>query len=310
MLVTGATGYVGGRLLGELAGRRVRLRCLARRPAALVGRVGPGVEVVGGDVRDWCSLERALRGVEAAYYLVHRMAGSRDYAQEDREAAECFGAVAREAGVRRIVYLGGLGDESDPRLSAHLRSRHEVGRILRGSGVETIEFRASMVIGAGSLSFELLRALTERLPVMVCPRWLATPTQPIAVADVVAYLVAALALPAGPSRVFEVGTPEVTTYRDLIREYARQRGLRRWLVTVPVLTPRLSAAWLAVVTPARYEVGRHLIEGLRNPMVVRDPAAREVFSIRPMGVAEAIGRALAELGGGAGVAAADGVGGR
>ena len=172
--------------------------------------------------------------------------------------------------MRRIIYLGGLGDDADPNLSPHLRSRHEVGQILRDSGVETVEFRASMVIGAGSLSFELVKSLTDRLPVMLCPRWLTTPTQPIAVDDVLAYLLAAKDLPPGESRIFEVGGTDVVTYGDLIREYARQKGLRRWLISVPVLTPYLSGLWLALVTPASFEVGRHLIEGLKNPTVVRD----------------------------------------
>jgi uncharacterized protein YbjT (DUF2867 family) len=192
------------------------------------------------------------------------------------------------------LYLGGLGDDADPKLSPHLRSRHEVGQILRGSGVETIEFRASLVIGTGSLSFDLVKSLTDRLPVMLCPRWLTTPTQPVAVDDVLAYLVAANALPPGDSRIFEIGSPDATTYGNMIHEYARQKGLRRWLISVPVLTPYLSSLWLAVVTPTAFEVGRHLIEGLKNPTVVRDRTALEVFSmIRPMGIREAIQKALA-----------------
>ena len=195
--------------------------------------------------------------------------------------------------MRRIIYLGGLGDDADPKLSPHLRSRHEVGKILRDSGVETIEFRASLVIGTGSLSFDLVKSLTDRLPVMLCPRWLTTPTQPIAVDDVLAYLLAAKDLPPGESRIFEIGSPDVTTYGGMIREYARQKGLRRWLISVPVLTPYLSSLWLALVTPASFEVGRHLIEGLKNPTVVRDKTALDVFPIRPMGIREAIQKALA-----------------
>ncbi len=166
-------------------------------------------------------------------------------------------------------------------------------RFLRESGIETIEFRAGMVIGAGSLSFQLMKSLTDRLPIMICPRWLITPTQPIAVDDVLAYLTAAKDLPKGKSRIFEIGSPDVVTYGNLIREYARQQGLRRWLIFVPILTPYLSGLWLALVTPATYEVGRHLIEGLKNPTVVRDSTALDVFSIRPMRVKEAIQRAIA-----------------
>lgn len=294
ILLTGGSGYVGGRLIPLLEQRRAGLRCLVRNPERMQSRVQPTTEVVRGDVLDRPSLEAALRGIHTAYYLVHLMSGSgsKDFEQEDRRAAEFFAGAARETGVRRIIYLGGLGDDADPKLSPHLRSRHEVGQILRDSGVETIEFRASMVIGAGSLSFELMRSLTDRLPVMLCPRWLTTPTQPIAVDDVLAYLLAALDLPPGESRTFEVGGLDVTTYGDLIREYARQKGLRRRLISVPVLTPWLSGLWLALVTPTNFEVGRHLIEGLKNPTVVRDPTALEVFPIRPMGVKEAIRRSM------------------
>ncbi|QDV37692.1 NAD(P)H-binding protein [Tautonia plasticadhaerens] len=294
ILLTGGSGYVGGRLIPPLERRGVRLRCLARNPERLRPRVREETEVVPGDVLDRSSLDRALRGVHTAYYLVHLMsgAGSRDFERADRQAAGNFADAAREAGVRRLIYLGGLGDDADPGLSPHLRSRHEVGDILRGSGVETVEFRASMVVGAGSLSFQLMKSLTDRLPVMLCPRWLTTPTQPIAVDDVLAYLLAALDLPPGGSRTFEVGGTDVVSYGDLIREYARQVGLRRWLISVPVLTPWLSGLWLALVTPASFVVGRHLIEGLKNPTVVRDRAALEAFPIRPMGVGEAIRRSL------------------
>lgn len=292
VLLTGASGYVGGRLLKLLKKQRVIVRCLARTPDKLRPEVGEGAEIIQGDVLDPASLDKALHGVHASYYLVHLMTDSKDFESEDRQAARNFADAAKKAGVRRIIYLGGLGDDTDPNLSPHLRSRHEVGDILRASGVETIEFRAGMVVGAGSLSYRLLKSLTDRLPVMICPRWLTTPTQPIAVDDVLAYLVAARELPAGESRTFEIGGTEVVTYADLIREYARQKGLRRWLIFVPVLTPYLSGLWLALVTPAVYEVGRHLIEGLKNPTVVRDKTALKAFSIRPMGVKEAIGRAI------------------
>jgi uncharacterized protein YbjT (DUF2867 family) len=296
VLVTGGSGYVGGRLIPLLERLPLRLRCLARDPDELRPRVGPATEVVAGDVLDPGSLDAALRGVHTAYYLIHLMSEADDFAARDRDAAVHFADAAKRAGVRRIVYLGGLGDDADPDLSSHLRSRHEVGRVLRASGVETVELRASLVIGAGSLSFRLVRSLTDRLPVMLCPRWLDTPTQPIAADDVLAYLVAARDLPPGASRVVEVGGADVTSYGGLIREYARQRGLRRWLVRVPVLTPYLSGLWLALVTPAKSAVGRHLIEGLKNPTVVRNAsAARDTFpTVRPVGVGEAIRRALAE----------------
>jgi uncharacterized protein YbjT (DUF2867 family) len=296
VLLTGGSGYVGGRLVPLLEKQGVRLRCLARTPDKMRPRVQPGTEIVQGDVMDPASLDRAMQGVHTAYYLVHLMSGSKDFEKEDRQAATNFAQATKKAGVGRIIYLGGLGDDGDPKLSPHLRSRHEVGQILRDSGVETIEFRASLVIGTGSLSFDLVKSLTDRLPVMLCPRWLTTPTQPIAVDDVLAYLLAAKDLPPGESRIFEIGSPDVTTYGGMIREYARQKGLRRWLISVPVLTPYLSSLWLALVTPAAFEVGRHLIEGLKNPTVVIDRSALDVFPIRPMGIREAIQKALGRQG--------------
>jgi uncharacterized protein YbjT (DUF2867 family) len=220
------------------------------------------------------------------------MGGNGDFVEQDRRAARNFADAASQAGVERIVYLGGLGIESGG-LSQHLRSRQETGEILRQGGAAVIEFRASVILGSGSLSFELIRALTERLPVMICPRWVATPAQPIAIEDVVAYLVAALDLPAGHgSSVFEIGGADRVSYGEIMREYARQRGLRRLLISVPVLTPRLSSLWLGLVTPIYARIGRSLIEGMRNPTVVRDDAALRTFSIRPVGLAEGIRRAL------------------
>ena len=292
ILLTGATGYVGARLLPLLERQSTRLRCLARNPR-LQSLVNARTELVVGDVLDASSLKAALEGVHTAYYLVHLMSSSSNFQKDDRQAAENFAGAAREAGVKRIIYLGGLGDDSDPQLSPHLRSRHEVGQILRDSGVETIEFRASMVIGAGSLSYDLMKSLTERLPVMICPRWVSVRTQPIAIDDVLAYLLAAKDLDGKGSRIFEVGGADAVRYLDMIREYARQRGLHRWLISVPLLTPYLSGLWLALVTPTSYEVGRHLIEGLRNPTVVRDKTALEVFPIRPLSSRQAIVKALA-----------------
>jgi uncharacterized protein YbjT (DUF2867 family) len=295
VLLTGGSGYVGGRLIPLLERSSVQLRCLARDPDKLRSRVRPATEIVRGDVRNASSLDQALKGVHTAYYLIHLMSGSKDFEVEDRQASRTFAESAHRAGLRRIIYLGGLGDDADPKLSPHLRSRHEVGQILRDSGVETIEFRASLVIGSGSLSFDLVMALTHRLPIMLCPRWLTTPTQPIAVDDVLAYLLAAKNMPPSESRLFEIGGTDVVTYGDILREYARQKGLRRWLISVPVLTPYLSSLWLALVTPASFEVGKHLIEGLKNPTVVRDNKALRMFPIRPMGIREAIQKALAPV---------------
>jgi uncharacterized protein YbjT (DUF2867 family) len=290
VLLTGATGYVGGRLLAELERRGVALRCFLRRPESLRGRAAPSTELAAGDALDAQAVARALGAVDAAYYLIHSMGGE-DFAARDREAARIFGTAAREAGVKRIVYLGGLG-ENVGGLSEHLQSRQETGEILRESGVPVVEFRASIVLGSGSLSFEMIRALVERLPVMICPRWVAVESQPIAVEDVIAYLAAALDLPAGAERVYEIGGPDRVTYGDLMREYARQRGLKRLLVPVPLLTPRLSSLWLGLVTPLYARVGRKLVDSMRNPTVVRDPAALLVFPVKPRGVREAIARAL------------------
>jgi uncharacterized protein YbjT (DUF2867 family) len=245
---------------------------------------------VAGDALDGTAVRRALEDVDVAYYLIHAMGSPDAFEQLDRRAARTFAEAARDAGVRRIVYLGGLGE--GPQLSPHLSSRQEVGHVLASTGVGTIEFRASIVIGSGSLSFELVRALTERLPVMITPRWVRTRAQPIAIEDVIAYLVAALDVEAVGHVVFEIGGADIATYGELMREYAHQRGLRRLLVPVPLLTPRLSSLWLGLVTPVYARVGRALIESLPNETVVRNPSALERFPIRPRGYRAAIERAL------------------
>ncbi|HWH15019.1 MAG TPA: NAD(P)H-binding protein, partial [Miltoncostaeaceae bacterium] len=279
VLLTGPTGYIGGRLLAALQERGVRVRCLTRRPEALHD-LGPRTEVVRADVRARPTLGPALDGVDTAYYLVHSMGSRGAFAAEDRMAARNFADAARVAGVRRIVYLGGLG--RGRRLSSHLASRHEVGRILAGSGIPCLEFRAGPVVGSGSLSFEIVRALVRRLPVMVTPRWVRTMTQPIAAEDVIAYLLAALEQPEGARGVYEIGGPERMSYEGLMREYARQRGLERRVVRVPVLTPRVSSVWLGLVTPVYARVARKMIDGLRNETVVHDDSARRDFPhIRP-----------------------------
>ena len=292
ILLTGATGCIGGRLLAALEARGHAVRCMTRRPSALAGRVGAGTEAVYGDCLDAASLGAPLDGVDTAYYLVHSMGGGADFEARDRAAARNFGAAARAAGVGRIVYVGGLGAQAG--LSRHLRSRHETGEVLRESGVPVVELRSGIVLGAGSLSFELIRALVERLPVMICPAWVRTPTQPIALADLVAYLVAVLDLPPGESRVFEVGGVDVVSYAAIMREYARQRGLRRWLIPVPLLTPYLSSLWLGLTTPVYARVGRELVDGLRTATVASDDAARTAFPVRPLGLRQAIARAVDE----------------
>ena len=288
VLLTGATGYVGGRLLRVLEERGQLVRCLTRRPDAVAAHRDT-TTVVAGDVLELDSLRPAMRGVETAFYLVHSMSSGTHFEEQDRRGAANFAAAAREAGVRRIVYLGGLGAGGD--LSSHLESRQEVGRILADSGVKTIEFRASIVIGSGSLSFEMLRRLVERLPVMITPRWVRTKAQPIAIEDVLSYLVAALDVELDGSAVFEIGGAEQVSYEELMREYARQLGVRRWIIPVPFLTARLSSLWLGLVTPVYARVGRKLIDSLPHETVVRGTGAARAFSIQPRGYREAIARA-------------------
>jgi uncharacterized protein YbjT (DUF2867 family) len=289
VLLTGATGYVGGRLLHRLeADGRHRVRCLTRRPEALAGRTAATTEVFAGDVLEPGALAAAMRGVHTAYYLVHSMGDSGDFEALDRLAASNFANAARQAAVSRIVYLGGLGDGRD--LSSHLASRQEVGQILRSSGVATVEFRASIVIGSGSASYEIVRALVESLPVMVTPRWVETAAQPIAIEDVVDYLVAALDYEG--TAVFEIGGQDRVTYAEILREYSRQRGLRRRQVRLPVLTPRGSRFFLGLLTPVYGRVAGAMVDSLRNETVVRTGAALDAFPVRPRGLREAIARAL------------------
>lgn len=290
ILLTGATGYVGGRLLKALEAAGHQVRCAVRRPAEIHSSAA-GTVAVPADVLDRESIGAAMRGVETAYYLVHSMKSERSFAEADREGARNFAQAARAAGVRRIIYLGGLGNPNAT-LSAHLRSRHEVGDLLRASGVQVIEFRASAIIGAGSLSFEMMRALAERLPLMITPRWVTIEAQPIFINDVIHYLLAALVLDTTASCIFEIGGAERVSYGEMIREYARQRGLRRAMIRVPVLTPRLSSWWLMLVTPVQAQVGRELIEGVRNETIISDDLALRTFSLRPIGIREAIAQAL------------------
>lgn len=291
VLITGATGYVGGRLLPLLESRGYRVRCLARRPDVLREKVAAATEVVAGDVLDRPSLDAALAGVDTAYYLVHSMGSRGSFEDADRRAASNFGEAANAAGVGRIIYLGGLGDDTQA-LSPHLRSRQECGDVLRASGVPVLEFRASIVIGSGSLSFEMIRALVERLPVMITPRWVKVPAQPIAIDDLLQYLLAALDLPVSAYRIYEIGGADQVTYADAMHVYARERGLRVRMIPVPMLTPYLSSLWLGLVTPLYARIGRKLIESIVHPTIVRDDVALRTFAVRPMGMEAAVRRAL------------------
>jgi uncharacterized protein YbjT (DUF2867 family) len=291
ILIAGATGYVGGELLKPLLREGYTVRCLARRPDVLREMKLPGLEVVAGDVLNAASVKAAMAGVSTAYYLVHSMGSTQSFEEQDRIGAQNFADAARNAGVQRIIYLGGLG-HSNEQLSPHLRSRHEVGEILRSTCVPVIEFRASVVIGSGSLSFEMIRSLVERLPVMIAPRWVSVAAQPIAVADLLAYLLAALDYPTETSKIFEIGGSDQTSYGDMMHEYARQRGLKRLFISVPFLTPRLSSLWLGLVTPLYVRVGRKLIDSIRHSTVVEDRTALDEFTIRPCGLREAMAVAI------------------
>lgn len=297
ILVTGVTGYVGGRLVPRLLAEGYRIRVLVRgRPERLRGRPWrEKVDVVVGDVLQPDDLTAAMDGVDVAYYLIHSMRGNDEFSQRDVQAASNFAAAAAAAGVGRIIYLGGLGDP-DADLSEHLRSRQDTGAALRGAGVPVTEFRAGMIVGSGSLSFEMVRDLTERLPVMICPRWVFSRTQPIAVRDVLTYLVASLNTPESYNQIIEVGGPDVLTYADMMRGYARVRGLSRLIIPVPVLTPRLSSFWVHWMTPVSASIARPLIEGLRNELVVRSDLAQELFpDIQPISYEEAVRLALKRM---------------
>ncbi|MFG2278347.1 SDR family oxidoreductase [Streptomyces asoensis] len=301
-LVTGATGYIGGRLVPELLAAGHRVRCLARSPDRLRDHPWAGdVETARGDVTDAPSVAAALRGVDVAYYLVHALGTSGDFEQTDRRAARIFGEEARAAGVRRIVYLGGLTPAGVPEreLSPHLRSRAEVGRILLDSGVPTTVLRAAVVIGSGSVSFEMLRYLTERLPVMVTPSWVHTRIQPVAVRDVLRALVGSAGMPQDVNRAFDLGGPDVLTYREMMMRYAAVAELpRRIILSVPMLTPGLSSHWVGLVTPVPASIARPLTESLRHEVVchehdltryVPDPPGH------PLGFDEAVRLALRKV---------------
>ena len=296
ILVTGATGYVGGRLIPRLLEAGYRVRILARDPERLQGRPWLAqVEIVQGDVLKAETLARAMEDVSAAYYLVHSMSDIADFRNRDLSAAHNFGRAAKDANVQRIIYLGGLGDP-DAKLSKHLRSRQETGDALRESGVAVTEFRAAIIVGSGSISFEIIRTMTERVPLMICPRWVYTRIQPLAIRDVLDYLLTALRVPESAGRIIEIGGADVQTYGDMMMGYAQARRLKRWLIPVPVLTPRLSAYWVHWMTAISANIAQPLIEGLRNEVVVRDDLARKLFpEIKPLDYASALDQALEQL---------------
>jgi uncharacterized protein YbjT (DUF2867 family) len=306
VLLTGATGFIGGRLLSKLASSGIRVRCLVRSAKRFPSRLCCGMEpqVMEGDLLQPDTLWRAMEGIDTAYYLVHSMGGRsmfqyKAYLEKDVQAARNFTKAAEESGVERIIYLGGLGEMAD-NLSEHLRSRQMVAQVLQSARVQTTVLRAANIIGAGGAPFEMLRHLVERLPVMICPRWIDTRCQPIAVENVIEYLTGCLLEPKTAGGSFDIGGREIITYRQLMMEYARIRRLRRLIITVPVLTPHLSSYWINLMTPVPAGVVMPLVEGLKNEVVSKNDAIRELLPIRLISMEEAIRTALAEMAQGSG----------
>lgn len=297
MLVAGATGYIGRRLVGELVAEGHEVRCVARTPGKLDGEPWrDAVEVVRGDVLDPESTAAACRDVDAVYYLVHSIGADDDWEERDRRAASNVRDAAAAAGVRQIVYLGGLGDDTGTSLSPHLASRHDVGAVLRGGSVPVTELRAAVIIGSGSASFEMLRYLVEVLPIMTTPRWVETKVQPIGVQDVLQYLVGVLLEPRAMDRTLEIGGADVLTYHRMMDLYAEEAGLRRRIIIpVPVLSPRLSSLWVGLVTPVPANLARPLIDSLVNEVVVRDDTIRSIVPFTPIDARESIRRALTRV---------------
>ena len=296
ILVTGATGYIGGRLAPLLLERGHPVRVMVRSRSRVLSRLwSDGVEIAVGDALKPETLPAAMQGVHTAYYLIHSIAGPSGFEELDLKAARNFGQAAKQAGVRRIIYLGGLGDPQAD-LSPHLRSRQNTGESLRESDVSVTEFRAAVIVGSGSISFEMIRHLAERLPVMVCPKWVYSRIQPIAIDDLLEYLVSALNTPESIDRTIEIGGADVTTYRGLMLGYARARGLRRRLIPVPVLTPRLSSYWVHWMTPIPAKITRALVEGLRNEVVVTDDLSQTLFPhVKPRDYSSSIDSVIRDL---------------
>lgn len=291
VLVTGATGFIGKRLVSALIDEGIAVRCLVRRPVA---GIPSGAEIVTGDLLDRTTLDEAFLGIETAYYLVHAMGGSRaGFERRDREAAENFVAVAEKCGLKRVIYLGGLGEENE-KLSEHLASRLEVAKILTGGAFQTTCLRAAVIIGAGGASFEMIRALVEHLPVMITPRWVSTRCQPVAVRDVIAYLVGCLMDGRTAGITYDIGGPEILSYREMMERFAEISKKFIMILPVPFLTPKLSSYWVGLMTPVKPSISMPLIEGLGNEVICHDNEIRKILPIRLTPYDEATSIALAE----------------
>ncbi len=297
ILVTGATGYIGGRLIPLLLKADHEVRAMVRETARISDHAwSDQIEIAEGDVLEASSLDAALAGIEIAYYLIHSLAEGARFSEDDLKAAHNFGESAKRAGIRQIIYMGGLGANSDKQLSKHLVSRHKTGDALRESGVPITEFRAAVIVGSGGVSFEMVRYLVERLPIMVTPRWVYTRTQPIAIDDVLRYLLAAIDNAAAKDQIIEIGGSDILTYGDMMSVYAKYRGLHRPMIPVPVLSPQLSSYWVSLMTPVSIPVARALIEGLRNEVIVTDTSAERIFpTIQPVSYQAALQVALAHI---------------
>ncbi len=290
ILITGATGYVGGRLVPRLLESGYKVRCLARDASRLKNRWN-GAEIFQGNVLDENSLNSALKGIDTAYYLIHSMGGDDEFSKTDIIAAENFARAAENQNVKRIIYLGGLVSE-DENLSKHLSSRLETGQTLRKFNVAVTEFRAGVIVGSGSLSFEMIRYLTERLAVMITPKWVNTKTQPIAIRDVLHYLIEAIKVEDSIGEIIEIGGEDILTYKDLMNIYAEVRGLKRYFIKVPVLTPRLSSHWVGFVTPLPSRIAKPLVDGLKNELICKSTKAKELFNFKPISYKHAVELAL------------------
>ncbi len=290
VLITGANGFIGRRLVHALRAEDLQLRCLVRKAGTISEK---NVETVQGDLLEPATLPAAMVGVDTAYYLVHAMAGGRaGFERRDREAAENFVRAAEKAGVRRVIYLGGLGETGDD-LSEHLKSRLEVADILRSGKFTTTFLRAAIIIGAGGASFEMVKALVERLPVMITPRWVTTLCQPIAVEDVISYLVGCLKDERTTGGTYDIGGPDVITYKEMMERFGRIRGRNLYILPVPVLTPRLSSYWVGFITPVAPSVSMPLIEGLKNEVICREHAIRTLIPLSLTSYEDAVRRSLA-----------------